>query len=235
MKKQLLTVATILFVGGTVLMTSCKKDDTSAPVITLKGNATTYSSLNAAYSDAGATATDDKDGDITSKITVTGVSDVNKNLEGTYTINYSVTDAAGNHSSKSRSVIVRNDAYTLAGKYDGSETDLNGPYTYSGNTIAANTVTVTTSTTVNNRVNMTRLGDFANNTVYMDIVGTSITLPSQTVTNVGTGTNTCDVHDRLSSGTGTVTSTGFTLNYNDSKVAPCTGSRTSVAATFVKK
>ena len=49
-------------------------------------------------------ATDDVDGDITSKITKTGEVDVNK--AGTYEITYSVTDNAGNTTEKKREVRV---------------------------------------------------------------------------------------------------------------------------------
>ncbi|MBK5286182.1 MAG: hypothetical protein JJE25_12350, partial [Bacteroidia bacterium] len=62
-----------------------------------------------------------------------------------------------------------------------------------------------------------------------------ITLPLQTNTNVGTGVNPCDVHDRRSDGTGVKTTNGFDLTYNDSKVAPCVGNRTGVAAVFIKQ
>ena len=82
---------------------------------------------------------------------------------------------------------------------------------------------------------MNRLGDFDNNAVYMDVVGTSITIPSQTHTNVGTGTASCNIHDRHTDGTGSKITNGFTLTYNDNKVAPCSGTRSGVAATFVKQ
>ena len=50
--------------------------------------------IDSPYSDAGATATDDEDGDITSRIVVTNP--VNTTLLGTYTITYAVTDLSGN-------------------------------------------------------------------------------------------------------------------------------------------
>merc|ERR1712146_833918 len=46
------------------------------------------------YEDAGATATDNIDGDLTSSIVVGGLPDTN--TVGNYTITYNVTDAAGN-------------------------------------------------------------------------------------------------------------------------------------------
>ena len=68
--------------------------DTTAPVISLVGNAVVSLELGTAYSDAGATATDTKDGTVTSSITT--VSDVDVNTVGTYTVTYNVADVAGN-------------------------------------------------------------------------------------------------------------------------------------------
>lgn len=68
--------------------------DTTAPVITLLGNASVTITVGDTYTDAGATATDDVDGDITANIVVNNPVDTNS--AGTYTITYNVTDAAGN-------------------------------------------------------------------------------------------------------------------------------------------
>ncbi|MDP4144196.1 MAG: DUF5011 domain-containing protein, partial [Bacillota bacterium] len=68
--------------------------DTIKPVITVTGNnpATVYS--GSSYTDAGATATDNYDGNVTSKIVTT--SNVDTNKPGTYTVTYNVTDSSGN-------------------------------------------------------------------------------------------------------------------------------------------
>ena len=68
--------------------------DTTAPVISLRGAATVNVEAGASYSDAGATATDTYDGDITSRIRVSNPVDTSK--VGTYTVTYNVSDAAGN-------------------------------------------------------------------------------------------------------------------------------------------
>ena len=78
--------------------------DKEAPVITLKGNSTVTIKVGATYKDAGATATDNKDGDLTSKIVTTGKVDTSK--AGKYTITYTVEDAAKNKATKTRTVIV---------------------------------------------------------------------------------------------------------------------------------
>lgn len=229
MKKILFGIFAGLILVAFISISSCKKDDTSPPVITLTGSSSINHVLNSSYTDAGATANDEEDGSVT-VTSDASASNPNKDLTGTYTITYTASDAAGNQATAYRTVIVFNEATAdYAGTYDGSETDINGPYTYVQDNV------VTASTTVNKRIQMTRLGDFANNTVYMDIVGTTITLPSQTHTNVGTGVNPCDVHDRQSDGTGAKTTLGFDLTYNDSKVAPCTGSRSGVVAVFIKQ
>jgi len=225
MKKNILNLSAIVLIAVASVFTGCKKDDITPPVVTLNGTTPQTISLQGTYTELGATATDDIDGAITPVVS----GSVNTNLAGTYIITYTATDAAGNAGTATRTVIVKNDAESMAGTYSGSETDINGPYTY------VQTNTVTPSTTVNNRVDLTRLGDFANNTVYMMITGTSITIPSQTVANVGTGSASCDVHSRQTDGTGTITSNGFTLTYNDAKVSPCSGTRTAVAAVFVKQ
>lgn len=56
---------------------------------------------------SGATATDDRDGDLTSKIETTGKVDTKK--AGTYKITYTVKDAAGNVATATRTVIVKED------------------------------------------------------------------------------------------------------------------------------
>ncbi len=67
--------------------------DTTKPVITLTTGTDTINAGDA-WVDAGATAADNIDGDLTSSIVVTG--SVNNAVPGTYTIYYNVTDAAGN-------------------------------------------------------------------------------------------------------------------------------------------
>ena len=68
--------------------------DATVPVITLSGNQIVEVALNASYSDAGATASDDTDGTITGDI-VTGNA-VDTAVAGTYAVTYNVSDAANN-------------------------------------------------------------------------------------------------------------------------------------------
>ena len=68
--------------------------DTTAPVITLVGDNPVEVYEGATYTDAGATASDDVDGDLTASIVV--VNPVDTSVIGEYTITYNVSDAAGN-------------------------------------------------------------------------------------------------------------------------------------------
>jgi len=80
------------------LFNSCKKDteikDTTSPVITLKGDNPYTVGMGTVYLDPGATALDDIDGDISSKIIV--VNNVNTSDTGFYNVKYNVSDIAGN-------------------------------------------------------------------------------------------------------------------------------------------
>jgi hypothetical protein len=69
--------------------------DTEAPIITLNGASTINLNVGEAYTELGATATDNIDGNITSSIVIGGDT-VNSNIGGTYLVTYNVSDAAGN-------------------------------------------------------------------------------------------------------------------------------------------
>ncbi|WP_299251894.1 DUF5011 domain-containing protein [uncultured Aquimarina sp.] len=81
--------------------------DNVAPVITLIGAPSVLVQLGGSYTDSGATASDNVDGNLTSEIVTTGVVDLN--TVGTYTITYNVSDSAGNEATEvTREVIVFN-------------------------------------------------------------------------------------------------------------------------------
>ena len=194
MKKQI-TILSCLFMAG-IFITSCKKDDITKPVVTINGSDMTIS-LQGTYSDPGATANDNKDG----KLSPQTSGSVNTNLKGVYEITYTATDAAGNSGTATRKVTVINDMDGMNGTYNVTGTP--GPYTY--------TQTVTASATLNKRIIFGKLGDYAGNTsIYADVVGTTINLPSQTATQVGN-----PPVDRTSAGTGTTSATSFTVAYSE--------------------
>ena len=68
--------------------------DTTIPVITLLGESTVTLEIGQVYTDAGATAEDNYDGDITEAIVT--VNNVDTSVVGTYTVTYNVSDANGN-------------------------------------------------------------------------------------------------------------------------------------------
>jgi hypothetical protein len=71
--------------------------DTTVPVIALLGDATVTIETGTTYTDAGAIAIDNYDGDITSNIvTVSTVNNVDTSVAGTYSVTYNVSDANGN-------------------------------------------------------------------------------------------------------------------------------------------
>ena len=70
------------------------KLDKVKPVITLLGSNEVYVFQSKSYTDAGATATDNIDGNITANINAT--STVNTSATGNYTVTYNVTDSSGN-------------------------------------------------------------------------------------------------------------------------------------------
>ncbi|MDO8655030.1 MAG: DUF5011 domain-containing protein, partial [bacterium] len=68
--------------------------DSTPPMISLLGEATVSIEVGITYSDAGVTAADDVDGDIT--VSIVTVNPVDVSTLGTYTVTYNVSDAAGN-------------------------------------------------------------------------------------------------------------------------------------------
>ncbi len=76
--------------------------DTIAPEIVINGQNPASIREGTAYTDAGATATDNRDG----TVTVAASGSVDTSIPGTYSITYTATDSVGNSASKSRIVIV---------------------------------------------------------------------------------------------------------------------------------
>ena len=95
--------ADIVWNNGSVVVEGL--GDTIAPVITLIGSSTVNLLLNDTYNDAGASALDNVDGDISANIIV--VNPVDTSIADTYVLRYNVVDSAGNNASEiTRTVIV---------------------------------------------------------------------------------------------------------------------------------
>lgn len=196
MKKHLLTIASVAMIAGVVSFSSCKKDDTTAPSITVTGGNTQTISLNSTWSNPSATAADDVDGDISTNITVGG-DVVNPNLAGVYILTYTVSDAAGNTATETVEVTVANDADFLAGTYAADDTCQQtwvSPYSMSW----------TASNTVNNAIVINNLSNFGSSiNINANRVGNTLTFPTpQTIGSFGS----------FNSGNSTFTSTGTTVS-----------------------
>ena len=215
MKKSILSISLFaLSASAILLISSCSKDDT-APVITLKGDNPMTISLNSSYSEPGATASDDKDGDVSANISISGT--VNKDLAGSYDITYTVSDKEGNTGTETRTVNVVNDAAYLNGTYTTSETG-----------VPSWTQTVTASSTVNNRIVFSKFGNYSNNTnIHADVSGSTMDIGTQVATNIGSSGCT---HTIAQDGPNTVPIAqvsgkwNFSVNYTDQQQAGCGGS-----------
>ena len=100
----------LLYLALTVLIIACSNNssnDSNTPIITILGDANVSIIQNTPYTDAGATATDNVDGDVTSSVITSGT--VNIYSTGLYIITYSVSNSAGNTSTASRQVTVIED------------------------------------------------------------------------------------------------------------------------------
>jgi hypothetical protein len=107
----------LVFLIIAILIEGCAKPDTTPPVITLSGANPDTLFLNQNYVEPGYSAIDNKDGDITSHISISGIPPFNSNFIGTYLKIYSVNDAAGNIDTAVRTVVVYNQATILSGHY----------------------------------------------------------------------------------------------------------------------
>ncbi len=88
--------------------------DAVPPVLTLVGNSSVSTPSGSAYSDAGASAEDNIDGDISGSVVATGA--VNTAVVGNYTVTYNVSDRAGNRATAiTRTVTVTTGAGTGGG------------------------------------------------------------------------------------------------------------------------
>lgn len=203
MKKQILALASIVMIGGVMTFTSCSKEDLTAPVLSITGgNSATQNLPSTAgagtWTNPTATATDDEDGDISSSVSVSGT--VDPNTAGTYTLTYSVSDAAGNTASETVTVTIVNSADYLEGAYNGSDVcQISGSYTYTANVSASNSVNG--AMTINN---FAAFGTGIN--VAVSLSGTAISMNAQPIGTTG----------NLLSGSGTVTNTTtpiFDINF----------------------
>jgi hypothetical protein len=180
MKKQILALASIALIGGAITFTSCTKEDTTAPTITITGgNAQSQNLPSTAgagtWTNPTVTATDDEDGDISTSVTVSGT--VDPNTAGTYTLTYTVSDAAGNSASETVTVTIVNTADFLETTYTNCHDtcQVTAPFNY--------TSVVTASNTVNGNFSINNFGGFGTSiNINASLSGSSISVgASQTL------------------------------------------------------
>jgi VCBS repeat-containing protein len=113
--------------------------DKTQPLIDLNGGAEVWHELGTAYTDAGATASDNIDGDLSASIVITG--EVNVQTPGTYTLTYTVSDSAGNTADPvTRQVVVADSTKPVLSLVGGAEVlhELGTAYTDAGATASDN-------------------------------------------------------------------------------------------------
>jgi hypothetical protein len=117
--------------SGNIIMKEMEvgKDDTTPPVITLNGSASISIALNGTYTELGATATDDVDGDY---VEVYTVGTVDTSTAGTYTITYTAIDSFNNEANATRTVTVGSQTVNLTNglvahyEFEGNANDSSG-------------------------------------------------------------------------------------------------------------
>ena len=82
------------------------------PDISLIGDAVVTIMQGDVYTDAGATASDTQDGDLTAQLAIDNPVDSSK--PATYTVSYSVSDSAGNEARAERTVTVQGESTVVA-------------------------------------------------------------------------------------------------------------------------
>lgn len=102
--KTLISAFIVLAFSIAVISGCRKKADDTPPSITLSGYNPVTVCVGTPYNDAGATAFDETDGDVTEEIQVD--IDVDTSQPGEGTVTYTVTDEAGNTATAVREVVV---------------------------------------------------------------------------------------------------------------------------------
>ena len=135
--------------------------DRTAPVITLVGPATMTINAGDTYQELGSSA------DNGESVTITGT--VNTQIAGTYTLSYSVTDAAGNEGTAQRTVVVASKAPSA-------------PESLTVSARAPTTITLSWTTPFNGGSTITKYQIKQDTGSYADISGSDESTTSYTVT-----------------------------------------------------
>ena len=151
------------------------RPDNEPPVITILGNNPEYIEQGYVYNDAGATAYDNLQGNVTSRIVT--VNNVNTLITGSYMVNYSVCDSLNNCATASRLVVVTKDntppVITL---YGGDPLSVNVNEPFNDTNYAAYDLVdgdLTSKVIVSHNVDPYKLGEYTINYFVTDNAGLS--------------------------------------------------------------
>lgn len=137
MKRIILVVCLLVFlmIGIFLFKSSLNKEEVSMPKITLKGNKIISLSVGDIYNEPGYKASDNKDGDLTKGVKISGT--VNYNTPGSYELVYKVKNSSGISAQARRYVKVKGtfeykDSYdnldnTMRGWWSGNKKDHSRP------------------------------------------------------------------------------------------------------------
>jgi len=194
-----LSVCSLICLGALLFIAGCKDKDSVAPRLYLNGDTLVTVSLNSRYIELGAYAIDNKDGDISSRITIDNQMDTMEVAgpfqdiwlpvgatiqvkpigdEDPYVITYTVKDDAGNITVVTRKVKVVNDLYVYATIYSVTKQDQTAPYVIYPD---YETDPLEFDENINNRLWFPQFSylEYYKLKVYVNVVGDSIYLPRQ--------------------------------------------------------
>jgi hypothetical protein len=157
--------------------------DLTKPVITIAGNNPATVELGSTYTDAGASAVDDS-GSVT--VRSVGISSVNTNIVGTYTVTYFATDSSGNTATATRTVNVVDTTapvITLTGSAT-VDVELGSSYVDAGATVSDLSGSITPS--VSGSVDTDTVGTYTITYSASDASGNEAVTVSRTVTVIDT-------------------------------------------------
>ncbi len=191
--------------------------DTTIPTITLVGANPQVLEINTAYSELGATASDNYDGVITGSISI-DTSDIDMSTVGTYTVTYDVTDANSNDAVQvTRTIsVVDTTAPVITVVGDQPQTvEINTPYVEQGATVIDNSLEVLSAIIDSSAVDITTVGSYTVTYNVDDSEGNSATEQTRTVnvvdttipviTMTGANPQTIEVHNSYSELGATIT------------------------------
>ncbi|MCW9018443.1 MAG: DUF5011 domain-containing protein, partial [Kangiellaceae bacterium] len=158
--------------------------DVTAPVIVLSGDASTTIAQDSNYNDAGATASDNVDGDISANIVTSG--SVDTATVGVYTLRYNVSDAAGNAATEvTRTVTVTDQTLPVISRIGDSSVTIAQDTTYTDAGATANDNNdgdITSSIVTVNSVDTSTVGSYTVTYNVADTAGNAAMEVTRTIT-----------------------------------------------------